>query len=467
MINWDYEEQNNGYSLKKFEDMLKTDKVYFFDSEEFEAIVLHYIDNGKIILAKRALKFALEQHPNSIELRLIEVELYLIDNQIDKAQDLLSELKQIEPREQEIDIQQASIYSKKGFHQKAIEILKEALDYADDLSELYTMIGIEYMYLEEFEKAKKCFINSLDDCKDEHASLCNTIYCFDMLEQHHQAIDFLNSYIDINTFSEIAWHQLGKEYIRVGQLANAINAFDYAILLDEYFFGAHIERAKAFQLNNQYKEAIEGYFKVYELDNSAVFSLFYAGVCYEKIDEEKLAEDIYLKALSINPCYAECWYALIDLKINQNQYPKALSYIEKAIENIDDNRHLWRRYVCVNYLSHNYTEAILGCERIIDLDEVDLDIYLLYADINLMLERYDQAKDVLEMADERLDFYSAEVNYRLAGVYYLMENDSKMIELLSQALYQDFSGVQVFKDLFPEAVKLKEVKALIAQYTHK
>ncbi|MDO4728274.1 MAG: hypothetical protein Q4B43_04625 [Bacteroidota bacterium] len=466
MTNWEHEDQDNSFSLKKFEDMLKTDKVYFFDSDEFESIVLHYIDSGKIILAKRALKFALEQHPHSIKLRLIEVELYIVDGQMEKAQELLSDLKQLAPRDQEIDIQQASIYSKKGFHQKAIEILNQALEYTDDSSELYTMIGIEYMYLEAFEKAKQCFISSLEDCKDEYANLCNVVHCFDMLEQHHQAIEFLNNYIDDNTFSEIAWHQLGKEYVRINKLDEAIKAFDYAILLDEYFYGAHIEKAKALQLNHQYKDAIQSYSKVYELDDSAVFSFYHIGICYEKLFEFDLAEDSYLKALSNSPNYTDCWYALIDLKINQHQYRTALNYTEQAIRNTDDtDKQLWRRYACINYLLNDYANAALGCKRIIDLDEVDLDIYLLSADINLILQKYDYVKVILEKANEKLDFYSPEINYRLAGVYYLMDDDSKMIELLEQTLYHDVEGIQVFKDLFPEAAQMKEVKVLIGQYS--
>ena len=53
------EEEENNLSLSKFESMLKTNKVFFFDSEEFEDIVLHYMDTGRINLAKKALRLGL------------------------------------------------------------------------------------------------------------------------------------------------------------------------------------------------------------------------------------------------------------------------------------------------------------------------------------------------------------------------------------------------------------------------
>ena len=52
---------NNGdLPLLKFESMLKTNTVYFFDSNEFEEIVSHYMDVGKISLAKKAIEKGLK-----------------------------------------------------------------------------------------------------------------------------------------------------------------------------------------------------------------------------------------------------------------------------------------------------------------------------------------------------------------------------------------------------------------------
>ena len=61
--------------LAKFESMLKTDDIYFFDAEDFEDIIHHYLNNGKIGLAKKAIKIGQQQHPHSIELKLLDVEV--------------------------------------------------------------------------------------------------------------------------------------------------------------------------------------------------------------------------------------------------------------------------------------------------------------------------------------------------------------------------------------------------------
>ena len=65
---------HNNLSLSKFESMLKTNNVFFFDSTEFEGIIHYYFDQGRQSLANKAIKLGLEQHPTSIILKLL---LYL------------------------------------------------------------------------------------------------------------------------------------------------------------------------------------------------------------------------------------------------------------------------------------------------------------------------------------------------------------------------------------------------------
>mgnify|MGYP000704359051 CR=1 FL=1 len=155
-MNLSHEEEENSLSLSKFESMLKTNKVLFFDSEEFEDIILHYMDTGRMNLAKKALKLGLEQHPKSTGLKLVHVEMLVYEDKLDIAEKLLNELYAIEPTNEEIYIQKANIYSKKDDHNKAIEFLKIALEYTDDYADVYNLIGMEYLFMDNLELAKAC-----------------------------------------------------------------------------------------------------------------------------------------------------------------------------------------------------------------------------------------------------------------------------------------------------------------------
>lgn len=150
--------------------MLKTNNVYFFDLSEFEEIIIHYLDTGKISLAKKAIKLGLEQHPQSIDLKLLMVESYLIENEVEKASRLLKKIELIAPDNEEVFIQKATINSKKGFHKEAIVNLQKALSYTDDKIDIWSLMGMEYLYLEDFKKARISFINCIEADYEDYAA---------------------------------------------------------------------------------------------------------------------------------------------------------------------------------------------------------------------------------------------------------------------------------------------------------
>jgi predicted Zn-dependent protease len=107
-----YSHDDENLSLTRFESMLKTNDILFFDSNEFENIIHHYLENGKIALAKRAIKLGLEQHPSSINLRLFQVEIFVLENKFEEADHILDKLNELEPNNEEIYIQKANVLSK-------------------------------------------------------------------------------------------------------------------------------------------------------------------------------------------------------------------------------------------------------------------------------------------------------------------------------------------------------------------
>ena len=105
--------EEHNFSLSRFESMLKTNDVLFFDSAEFENIIHHYLENGKFALAKKAVKLGLAQHPSSSNLKLYKVEILVFEDKLDPAEKLLNEVYELESSNEEVYIQKANILSKR------------------------------------------------------------------------------------------------------------------------------------------------------------------------------------------------------------------------------------------------------------------------------------------------------------------------------------------------------------------
>ena len=189
-------DDNRDLSLSKFESMLKTNSILFFDSNEFENIIHHYLENGKISLAKKAIKLSLEQHPDSTNLKLFKIEVFIFEDKLEKANQLLDSLYIVEPRNEEIYIQKANILSKQDQHQEAINILLDAIEFSKETPDLYSLIGMEYLFLDKFEEAKINFMKCLEIDLEDYSALYNIIYCFDFLEQTSEAVEYLTIYLD-------------------------------------------------------------------------------------------------------------------------------------------------------------------------------------------------------------------------------------------------------------------------------
>jgi tetratricopeptide (TPR) repeat protein len=110
---------------------------------------------------------------------------------------------------------------------------------------------------------------------DEHdySALYNVIYCFDYLEENEAAIDYLNDFLNKNPYSEVAWHQVGKQYYLLKEYKKALASFDFAIISDDGFIGAYLEKGKTQQKLKDYAGAIESYTVTLGLDDATSFAL--------------------------------------------------------------------------------------------------------------------------------------------------------------------------------------------------
>ncbi|WP_338378834.1 tetratricopeptide repeat protein [uncultured Flavobacterium sp.] len=463
-MNLSHEEENNqGLSLSKFESMLKTNKVLFFDSEEFEDIILHYMDTGRLNLAKKALKLALEQHPKSTGLKLVQVELLIFDDKIDLADKLLNELYAIEPTNEEIYIQKANIFSKKDEHEKAIESLKTALQYTDDFADVYSMIGMEYLFMDNLELAKENFIKCLNEDTEDYSSLYNVVYCFDFLDQNAEAVVYLDSFINKNPYSEVAWHQLGRQYYALKNYEKAVWAFDYATLIDETFLGAYLEKAKALEKLRKYQEAIDCYSITMELDDVTSFVLLRVAKCYEKLGNNKEALKYYSKTVHEDPLLDKAWIAITDFYIRQLDFKKALYYVNKAIGIEGDNKLYWKRFASINRALKLFEEAEYGYRRAFELGDTDLDTYIYWADALQYVGDYEIAVEaLLQGVENHPDNY--EIEYRLAGLYYILNQTKKGKFHLVNALQHNYKNHSILENYFPTIWDKKSIQNQIIKF---
>jgi tetratricopeptide (TPR) repeat protein len=443
--------------------MLKTNNVYFFDSVEFEEIIQYYLDNGKHSLAKKAVKLGLEQHPSSVILKLLKLELLVFEDKLQKAATLIGELEAVEPNNEDLLIQKATIYSKKNKHLEAINIFKQVLSNTDEKVDIWSMIGMEYLYLDDFENARLNFANCIDVDFEDYSSLYNVMYCFDMENNHEEAIVFLNKYIDKNPYCEVAWHQLGRQYFVLKRYEDALRAFDFSVIIDESFVGGYLEKAKTLEELKEYEKAIENYLITLELDDATAFVYVRTGECYQKLGDLETAVKYYKKAVNEDPLLDKGWLLLTTLYQEDAQYQKALYYLSKALQIDEDNSVYWRKYAEINLKLNFYEEAVSAFRKCLELEDNSIEVFIGLADVLLFLGEFDDALKTMVKAKNTYKEF-AEIEYRLCGLFMLVSEDKYSLLHLKNGLAIDTEDREIVRELFPTVFENEKVQTIIETY---
>lgn len=456
-------DEYNKFPIKKFESMLKTNHILFFDSDEFEDIVTHYLENGKIALAKKATNLGLQQHPSSTNLKLYQIEMYIFENKLDLAEELLNELHLFEQGNEEVHIQKANIYSRRNNHKMAIKYLERALEITDNATDVLSLIGMEYLFMEDYENGMHFFIRCLEEDPSDHSALYNIIYCYEFLDQQAEAIEFLKNYLEKNPYSDVAWHQLGKEFIKTKEYQKALDAFDFAIISDDTFIGAYLEKGRVLEKMKRYGKAIQCYLITLGLDDPTSYALLRIGKCHEKLNHTDLALQYYLKCIKEDSLLDKGWLAITDFFFRDKQYHKALYYIKKALTIDTENPQFWKRYARINYQLDLLEEAEVGYRKTLELGNYELDSWIPRGDILTELGEYEAGVNNFNQA---LEFYPEhpEIEYRLSGLYFSLRESEKGAYYLRNALRNDPELLTILEEIFPLVLKMKKVKQIVAEH---
>ena len=290
------------------------------------------------------------------------------------------------------------------------------------------------------------------------------VYCYEFLDQNKEAIEFLKKYIDKNPYSEIAWHQQGRLYYGLKEYENAVRAFEFATYIDDEFIGAFMENGKALERLKRYEEAIENFQKTLELEDPTSYALLRIGKCHEKLGNKAEALKYFNQTVHEDPLLDKGWIAITDFYVRQKNYQKELFYANKALAIDNQNKEYWKRYATINHALKFYEEAELGYRKAVEFGDYELDTWLFWTDLLQFLGEFDAAIQTLLSATEYFP-EEHEIEYRLAGLYFMNSDDKKGSFHLSNAMRLNYKKRTILKQSFPVVWARKKVQNLIEKHT--
>ena len=222
-------------SLRRYEGMIFSGASCYFDVEEFEAIIDYYLlEKGDLKKAMQAIEIADLQHPFITEIQLRKVEILTYEGKISDAIFILDRLEKTD-NSTLIQLFKARTTTLQGKVKDGMRLFDRLLHEADDDSEqlhIITMAADSLMRQFEYQKALRYLQAAYEELPLQPHILPSIAYCYMQTGDWENALQFFNKSIDEDTHNPYLWNSLGEVYFSMKKYHEAINAFDYALVLE-------------------------------------------------------------------------------------------------------------------------------------------------------------------------------------------------------------------------------------------
>lgn len=318
--------------VERYEKMVRDNEKRFFEESSLEQLIEYYEDNNNLERALEVAEVGIEQHPLSSSFLVKKAQLLFDMKQFSMSLELLDKAAVLDPKDINIFLLRADIYMWLNDFKKAISSIHDFMLIADkeELPDLYLELADIYEEWGKYWEVFDCLKQTLElDLKNEEA-LNRMWFCVEFTGKYEESIDLHNKIIDEDPYSYLAWFNLAHAYSGIGLFEKAIEAFEFALAINENYEYAYKDAADIYFRLKQYEKAAEYYMKVAAIAKPYKELYFSTGECYEKMKELNKARYYYRKALMLDPYFDVALYKIGLTYQHEAKNDNALASFEKA-----------------------------------------------------------------------------------------------------------------------------------------
>jgi len=305
----------------------------FIEEEDFERIVDFYDDKENIRAAIEAANNGISQFPYSAPLLFKKADLQIANHQYDLALETLLRAELLDSTNIDLYILKVDAFLALDMHEDAVATLKTALEMfrGEERLELLFELADVYDDYEDFEKVFQCLVWILEADPLNEEALMKICFWSDFTGKSEESITLHLKIIDDYPFNELAWFNLGTAYQSLKLYEKAIDAYLYALAIDEKFDIAYRNMADAYIRLRSYKDAIEALEKVLELTRPEDVIYEAIGHCHHKMNNFSQARFFYRKASHLNPENSKLYYKMAVTYFKEQQIDSTVKQLELAL----------------------------------------------------------------------------------------------------------------------------------------
>lgn len=451
--------------LKLYNGLRSGQKSAFLEEEAFEKIIDHFNDEEDLPNALEAAELSIEYFPYSASLLIKKADLLLATRKYYQALEILQKAELFDARDINLFILKTETYLALDMHDKAVELLEEAITNfeGEERIELLFELADVYDDYEEFDKVFDCLLIILQEEPTNEEALYKICFWTDFTGRSEESINLHLSIIDQHPYNELAWFNLGAAYQGIKLYEKAIDAYQYALVIDEKFDYAYRNIGDAYIRLKKYKEAIEFLERVLELSKPEEVIYEAIGHCYDKMKNFAQARFHYRKASHLNPDESKLLYKIACTYFNEGQWLSATKQLDAALK-IHRNQYEYNLLMGECKLQLGFSkEAILYFSAAVRVRPKNVTSWEALIRCLYFSELYSEAKQqlmaALEITNNKPIFY-----FYLSAVLFAMGKSKEAILQLERGMQASPKILKKFVALNPSLLQNTMVIDVIARF---
>ncbi len=449
--------------VSDFETRFEQGNIDYVEEKTIYQLIEYYEGENQYDKAMEVLEVALDQFKYRSDFYIMKAKLLFNDNKINDCLSVLKHASNLSPNEKEITLLKIKALCSKKKIAEAKSCLKELRnDYFDDRLEYF----IAESFLHEANKDYKSMYYSLQKALKIDSTNVEALERFwvavDLSREYEDSIVFHKSIIDEQPYNHLAWYNLGLSYSFNWEYDKAIESLEYSFIINPNYEQGYLECAEICLQEGLIQKALDIYLEANNRFGPETEHMVNIASCYLKLDKIADARMTLLKALRMESHNEEIYFLLGESYMKSESWYSAINAYLKAID-IDDTREEFFLSLAKAYVKlEDYNKATINFHKATKLCVDDSLYWREYVVFVLRIGLYDEALQILDEADEHT--FGADLLYCRAITLFFKKKKKAGLEVLTEALEEDFSLHTLLFELAPELEVDKDISSMIRYY---
>jgi tetratricopeptide (TPR) repeat protein len=402
--------------------------------------------------------------PHSATFHLHKARLLLDLGREELAMAAIDASEALFPAQLNFQLLRAEAFAAMGLYNNAhdlLDALKDGLS-GKELSDLYLAEAYVYELEDQFDLMFYSLRNALKENPDNEMALQRIWVSVELSKKYAESISFHEAFLNDHPYSPQGWYNLGQSLEYFGQYEDAIEAFEFATVINPGFEFAYRDCAELYFLLKQYDKALQNYLDVLEQFEPDHDLLLHIGQCYLEMGDLNRAKAYLQKAQRLDSFNDEVFYFLGECFFREAQYQKAARFYRRAIE-MEDRREEYFRALGETYLRLGKPDkAHWFFQEAVEIAPETAEHWVRYAQFLMDANQLEEALEVLIEAEEYA--VGADLLYCRIACLLRMNRRPEALYRLGEALDEDYPRHRALIEWMPALEGDAEIQNIITTF---